>query len=172
MYIPKIINPIEPVFPIKLTALSGFPAINNPQPTTAIIPPGIKGHHTNCFVNVLEAIVINPQPKAIPTSNIPVCSKALLAFESSQAKYKPGAVPNSKAPGMINPINFQYTPAISKQTPTPTPMNRKKSRKFISFNMNGKPTEHKTKNGNNNQIIDLCLKINRIKNKHPHANPE
>jgi len=38
--------------------------------------------------------------------------------------------------------------------------------------MNGKPTEHKTKNGNNNQIIDLCLKINRIKNKHPHANPE
>jgi len=119
---PKIIKPTDPVLPIKPIALSGFPAIYKPHPTTAKIPPGINGHQTNFLVNVLEVTVINPQPKANPTSIIPICSKGLFAFVFSQAKYKPGANPTSNAPGIIKPNNLQYLPAIKKQNPILTPI--------------------------------------------------
>ena len=69
---PNKIKPIDPVLLIKTAALFGLPAIYNPQPTIASTPPGMSGHQIKLEVMVRERIVINNQPRAKPTSMIPV----------------------------------------------------------------------------------------------------
>ena len=147
-----MINPTDPVFPIKLTALSGFPAINNPHPTTANIPPGISGHHIKFFVKAREETVISPHPKAKPTNIIPVCSNGFIELVLSQAKYTPGGIPNNKAPGITKQNNFQYIPAISRHIPILNPTKRTKFKKFKFSIKNGIPIESNTIKGKISQI--------------------